>query len=70
MLENQFRHESREESKKGKKKLDVAKMVTNAKLHFKELRFDVDQVLVSIAIFIRKKHESEALYDRLLRVAA
>ena len=40
MLENQFRKESKEESDKGKKKLDVSKMISNAKLHFKELKFD------------------------------
>ena len=36
MLEDQFRKESRATSKK----LDVPKMITQAKLHFKELRFD------------------------------
>lgn len=58
MVENQFRKESKEANKK----LDVKKMVDEAKLHFKELRFDRKQVLVSIAIFIRKASEAEDEY--------
>ena len=51
MLVNQLRQEKNESGEK----LDVVKMTNEAKLLFKELRFNRDKVLVSIAIFVRKE---------------